>query len=141
MRRHGHVARRCFRVRYRAISTLLAGPLPGDLHAWPAAHPATANPTLPSPPPPPKHSFGGVSPEQKAANHLRALFTFVACKVILAQLEGSGRGALGAYNAPAYTLLSEQLQAGGAGAISRDPDAWLEGLLEKDPALGGLKNG
>lgn len=83
----------------------------------------------------PSDSFGGISPEQKAANHLRALFTFVACKVILAQLEGSGRGALGSYNAAAYQVLSQQLQAGGAAAISRDADAWLEGLLDKDPAL------
>jgi len=56
--------------------------------------------------------------------------------VILAQLEGSGRGALGSYNAAAYQLLSAQLQGGGAGAISKDPDAWVEGLLDKDPALG-----
>ncbi|GBF88083.1 hypothetical protein Rsub_00795 [Raphidocelis subcapitata] len=84
----------------------------------------------------PSDSFGGLSPEKKAANSLRALFTFIACRVILAQLEGSGRGALGAYNAAAYTLLSERLQGGGAGQISRDPDAWLEGVLEEDPALG-----
>jgi hypothetical protein len=61
--------------------------------------------------------------------------------VILAQLEGSGRGALGAYNAGAYELLSGRLLEGGAGAISRDPDAWVEGLMERDPALGGRGRG
>jgi hypothetical protein len=59
-----------------------------------------------------------------------------APRVILAQLEGSGRGALGSYNARAYELLSARLLEGGAAAISRDPDAWVAGLLEKDPALG-----
>ena len=62
-------------------------------------------------------------------------------RVILAQLEGSGRGALGAYNARAYSLLSERLLAGGAGEISRDPDAWLERVLDEDPALGGRARG
>ncbi|KAI8472289.1 MAG: hypothetical protein J3K34DRAFT_519905 [Monoraphidium minutum] len=83
----------------------------------------------------PSDSFGGVSPEQKAANHLRSLFTFVACKVILAQLEGSGRGALGAYDAEAYTALAGALQGGGAGEISRDPDAFVERLFDTAPAL------
>lgn len=60
-------------------------------------------------------------------------------RVILAQLEGSGRGSLGSYNASAYELLSNQLLSGGASAISKDPDAFVEGLLDKDPALGERK--
>ena len=52
-------------------------------------------------------------------------------RVILAQLEGSGRGALGAYTSAAYTTLSQQLLGGGAAEISRDPDAFVAALLEK----------
>mmetsp|Transcript_18965 Transcript_18965/g.47685 ORF Transcript_18965/g.47685 Transcript_18965/m.47685 type:complete len:222 (-) Transcript_18965:299-964(-) len=37
----------------------------------------------------PSDSFGGVSPERKASQHLQAFFTFVAVKVILSQLEGA----------------------------------------------------
>ena len=37
-------------------------------------------------------SFGGRSPERVASDALRTLFTFAAAKIILAQLEGSGRG-------------------------------------------------
>eukprot|EP00193_Tetraselmis_chui_P002221 CAMPEP_0177763756 /NCGR_PEP_ID=MMETSP0491_2-20121128/7036_1 /TAXON_ID=63592 /ORGANISM="Tetraselmis chuii, Strain PLY429" /LENGTH=209 /DNA_ID=CAMNT_0019279875 /DNA_START=181 /DNA_END=810 /DNA_ORIENTATION=+ len=36
----------------------------------------------------PSDSFGGLSPERKASQHLQAFFTFVAVKVVLAQLEG-----------------------------------------------------
>ena len=98
----------------------------------PAPH---THPPPPSNPLNPVHSFGGVSPEQKGADHLRALFTFVAARVILAQLEGSGRGALASYNAPARAAIARALEAdGGAALLSRDPDAWLEKLLAADPA-------
>lgn len=48
----------------------------------------------------PSDSFGGLSPERKAAEPLRRLFTFAAARIILAQLEGSGRGDLASYNQP-----------------------------------------
>ena len=46
----------------------------------------------------PSDSFGGLSPERKASEALRRLLTFAACRIILAQLEGSGRGDLASYN-------------------------------------------
>eukprot|EP00877_Chromochloris_zofingiensis_P007521 jgi/Chrzof1/3021/Cz12g08150.t1 len=79
----------------------------------------------------PSDSFGGVSPEKKAANHLRTLFTFVAVKVILAQLEGSGRGSLAAYNQQSYQMLSDQLSK----VSFKDGDDWVEQLMQHDPHL------
>lgn len=51
---------------------------------------------------------------------------------MLAQMEGSGRGALGAYNAQGYTDLSSFL----AESPMRDGDAWLEALLKRNEMLG-----
>lgn len=52
---------------------------------------------------------------------------------MLAQLEGSGRGALAAYNKQQYAVLSRQLQEGSL----RDPDAWMAELLRQDKGIGG----
>eukprot|EP00878_Enallax_costatus_P023118 GHUV01024579.1.p1 GENE.GHUV01024579.1~~GHUV01024579.1.p1 ORF type:complete len:252 (+),score=93.28 GHUV01024579.1:100-855(+) len=79
----------------------------------------------------PSDSFGGVSPERKASEALEKLFTFISAKIILAQLEGSGRGALAAYNQEQYTTLFSHLQDVPLG----DPDQWLEQLMRKDKAL------
>lgn len=66
-----------------------------------------------------------------ASLHLQRLFTFCAAKIILAQLEGSGRGSLGSFNANQYQLLTDHL----ANMSTSDPEAWLRSLLAKDPAL------
>ena len=52
--------------------------------------------------------------------------------MILAQLEGSGRGALGSYNEGGYRTLMQQLEE----VPMRDGDAWLEALMNKDRMLG-----
>ena len=83
-----------------------------------------------------KQSFGGQSPERKASDALATLFTFVAVKVVLAQLSGSGRGALGAYNADGHTALSDLLVE----VPMRDGDAWLLELLRRDRAMGAQQS-
>lgn len=40
-------------------------------------------------------SFGGQSPERRAAQSMQTFFTFVACKIVESQLQGIGRGARG----------------------------------------------
>lgn len=79
-------------------------------------------------------SFGGRSPERTAADALRSLFTFAAAKIVLAQLEGSGRGGLRAYDGEAYAALSSALEAWSSPApappgpgLTR-ADAWLAAL-------------
>ena len=52
----------------------------------------------------------------------------------MAQLEGDGRGSLGAFNAQAYTDLMEFVQANPL----KDGDAWLQKLLDKNEMLGGF---
>ncbi|CAK0787479.1 hypothetical protein CVIRNUC_010699 [Coccomyxa viridis] len=79
----------------------------------------------------PSDSFGGRSPEKKAADLLRTLFTFCAARIVLAQLEGSGRGSLASYNAEAYDALTTMLQD----EPMRDGDAWLEKLLTRNEML------
>ncbi len=56
----------------------------------------------------------------------------MGCRIVLAQLEGSGRGGLGSYNTGAYEDLSNFLQE----HPMRDGDAWLELLLKKNEMLG-----
>lgn len=51
---------------------------------------------------------------------------------MLAQLEGSGRGALGAYNQGGYAALSALL----AELPMREGDAWLRELLRRDRTMG-----
>ncbi len=54
------------------------------------------------------------------------------CRIVLAQLEGSGRGSLASYNAEAYDALTTMLQD----EPMRDGDAWLEKLLTRNEMLG-----
>ncbi|KAF6260113.1 kinase-like domain-containing protein [Scenedesmus sp. NREL 46B-D3] len=82
----------------------------------------------------PSDSFGGISPERKASQALQSLFTFISAKVVLAQLEGSGRGALASYNKEQYQVLFSHLQE----ASLSDSHAWLEQLMRKDKALAAL---
>jgi hypothetical protein len=56
----------------------------------------------------------------------------LACRVVLAQLEGSGRGALASYNKEQYQVLFSHLQE----TSLSDSHAWLEQLMRKDKALG-----
>jgi hypothetical protein len=56
------------------------------------------------------HSFGGRSPERVAADALRSLFTFAAAKIVLAQLEGSGRGGLASYDRGVTAALTAALE-------------------------------
>ncbi|KAK9821415.1 hypothetical protein WJX81_001169 [Elliptochloris bilobata] len=79
----------------------------------------------------PSDSFGGQSPERKAATALRTLFTFCAVKIIMSQLSGSGRGGLGAYNSQQYDALEAFLEE----EPLRDGDAWLKGLLKRNEML------
>lgn len=79
----------------------------------------------------PSDSFGGQSPERKASSALRNLFTFIAVKIVLAQLEGSGRGALASYNPRSY----EDLVGFIADHPMTDGDAWLKLLLTKNEML------
>ncbi|KAK9807233.1 hypothetical protein WJX73_000157 [Symbiochloris irregularis] len=78
-------------------------------------------------------SFGGRSPEWKAADHLRNLFTFIAFRIVLSQLEGRGTGASGSYNAQQYNDL---LQYWEANPRISNGDEWLAGLCNKNPMLG-----
>ena len=55
-------------------------------------------------------------------------------RIILAQLEGSGRGNLASYNASAYQDLTSFLEANPL----RDSEAWLGALLKKNEMLGEL---
>lgn len=79
----------------------------------------------------PSDSFGGSSPERKASDMLRTLFTFVAAKVILDQLEGSGRGSLASYNTESYEELHQFL----VDVPMKDGDAWLTALMQQNSML------
>lgn len=50
---------------------------------------------------------------------------------MLAQLEGSGRGALGSYNAEAYQALADALQQG-----VKDGDQWVAALMRRNNSVG-----
>jgi hypothetical protein len=76
--------------------------------------------------------FGGHSPEKYASTHLRSMFTFVACRVILSQLAPSGRGDLGSYNSQAYDDLMSMLENE---PLNKDPDAWIAKMLRKNEML------
>ena len=54
------------------------------------------------------------------------------CRIVLAQLEGSGRGSLASYNAESYDALTTMLHE----EPMKDGDAWLEKLLQKNEMLG-----
>lgn len=79
----------------------------------------------------PADSFQGRSPEKKAAIALRTMFTFVACKVVLSQLAGRGRGDIGSYNAEQYAALMELLEE----KPMKDGDEWLSTMMRKNKML------
>ena len=83
----------------------------------------------------PSDSFNGRSPEKHASLMLERLFTFCACKIVLAQLQGDGRGDLGSFGGGQYLTLREFISNNplGGGTVSRE---WMERLLETDRALG-----
>jgi hypothetical protein len=81
-------------------------------------------------------SFGGESPERRAARSLQTFFTFVAARIVQSQLEGIGRGDLGSYNADAMRTLLHYLQ----NEPMRDSADWLARLMKEDELLGGLFN-
>lgn len=57
-----------------------------------------------------------------------------SCRIVLAQLEGSGRGSLGSYNADSYEALTTMLHE----EPMKDGDAWVEKLLQRNEMLGAL---
>lgn len=73
-----------------------------------------------------------MSPERKAGEILRTFFTFAALKIVMAQLEGVGRGDLGSYNAQAYTTLAKFIQEN---PLKNNCDDWLGKLMERDEML------
>jgi len=86
----------------------------------------------------PSDSFGGLSPERKGAQVLNTFFTFVAVKIVLAQLEGSsaGRGTTaGAYNPGGHKVLVTFLQDY---PLKNNPDLWLGKLMKTDKMIGTM---
>ncbi|KXZ54766.1 hypothetical protein GPECTOR_4g836 [Gonium pectorale] len=63
---------------------------------------------------------------------MRTFFTFVSARIVLAQLEGSGRGALGAYDSQAAADLHHFLQD----VPLKDGDEWLAQLMKRNTSLG-----
>lgn len=78
-------------------------------------------------------SFGGLSPERKAGDLLRTFFTFTACKIIMAQLQGDGRGDLGSFGGAQYNTLTRFLTEQPLGKM--DSDEWLGKLMQEDELL------
>ena len=66
--------------------------------------------------------------------HLNCL-SLAACRIVLAQLTGSGRGGLGSYNSQQHTDLTAYLEE----EALRDGDPWLKGLLKRNEMLGALQ--
>lgn len=64
----------------------------------------------------------------QAANNLRALLTFCAARAILAQLEGSGRGDLSAFNHDQFLSIRDLLVE----MPMRDGDEWLAELSRRN---------
>lgn len=79
----------------------------------------------------PSDSFGGRSPEKQACLMLETLLTFVACKIVLAQMQGDGRGDLGSYGGESYrtlvTFMNETPLTGSTRAST-----WISALLKID---------
>ena len=73
-----------------------------------------------------------MSPERKAGEILRTFFTFVSVKIILAQMEGAGRGQIGSYNASGYATLTKFIET----HPLRNGDEWLANLMQEDEMLG-----
>jgi len=79
----------------------------------------------------PNDSFGGISPEKKAGQALRNMFTFLAARIVLAQWEGSGRGDLGSYGGGDYAQLRNFLLEN----PMKDGDEWCAKLLIANKAV------
>lgn len=78
----------------------------------------------------PSDSFNGWSPERMASNLLETFLTVVAVKIVLAQLQGSGRGDLASYNAQGYQNLVDFIEEK---PLTRDnASTWLKELMERD---------
>ena len=58
------------------------------------------------------------------------------CRIVLAQLEGSGRGGLGSYNAKAHEDLLSLLDE----VPVKDGNAWIETLMHRNEMLGKLSH-
>jgi len=83
----------------------------------------------------PSDSFNGRSPEKHAALMLENLFTFAACKIALAQMQGDGRGDLGSFGGSQYVVLKEFMGENPLGG-GVNAEEWLEKLLRVDRGLG-----
>ena len=59
--------------------------------------------------------------------------SYLPCSIILAQLQGSGRGSIGSYNAEHSQLIQDFIEKE---PIGSDSDAWAAKLLSKSPLLG-----
>ena len=88
----------------------------------------------------PADGFGGERPETKGAAALSRLFTFVAIRIVQAQLEGLGgdggfapqaTGMKGNVESPSYDALRRTMEEVPLG----DGDSWIEALMERDSAL------
>lgn len=88
----------------------------------------------------PADGLGGEGPEAKGAAALSRLFTFVAIRIVQAQLEGLGNdggfapqatGASGDVECPSYDTLRSAM----ADVPLGDGDTWLEALLLRDATL------
>jgi len=88
----------------------------------------------------PADGLNGQSPESKGADYLKRLFTFVAIRIVQAQLEGLGNdggfapqatGMDGSVQSPDYSDLRRAMEEVPLG----DGDEWLEALLQENPRL------
>ncbi|KAK9832270.1 hypothetical protein WJX74_005007 [Apatococcus lobatus] len=79
----------------------------------------------------PSDSFGGRSPERKAADALCNLFTFCAARVVQAQLEPTAAAGYASYNAAHYTDLMHHLHE----YPIKDGNEWLARLMRKNQML------
>jgi len=70
----------------------------------------------------PELIFGGISPEEKAANALVNLFTFVSIRIVLEQMSGTR------HRSPVYTKITKYLEE----CPLTDSGAWIEGLLKSE---------
>lgn len=82
----------------------------------------------------PSDSFGGRSPEKQGSLVLETLFTFAACKIILAQMQGSGRGDLGSYSGDTFSTLVEFMNDHPLNGRTNASE-WLTHLLKVDSQL------
>ena len=88
----------------------------------------------------PADGMGGERPESKGAAALSRLFTFVAIRIVQAQMEGLGND--GGF-APQATGMSGDVESPGYDALRRamsetplgDGDTWIEALMQRDAAL------